>query len=154
MRLGRGAKIRMVNGSVSTGKSVTIGKDTLVAVVGAGSPAILSIGNGTRIGAQSVINVARAVEIGEGCEISWRVQILDSDFHTLTYEDGRASNSVKPIRIGNHVLVGTGVTILKGVTVGDGAVLAAGSVVSQDVPANTVVAGNPARPVRKISGWV
>ncbi|BCW46635.1 acyltransferase [Arthrobacter sp. StoSoilB5] len=154
LRLGRGAKIKTVNGAVAAGPGAFIGKDTLVAVVGKGSPAALSIGARTRIGAQSVINVAGAVEIGEACEISWRVQILDSDFHSLTYEDRRTSNPIKPIKIGNHVLIGTGVIILKGVTIGDGAVIAAGSVVSKDVPANTVVAGNPAVPVTRVTNWV
>lgn len=153
VRLDRGAKIKTVNGTVTAGESVTVGKDTLIAVVGKDSPAALNIGARTRIGAQTVINVATAVEIGEACEVSWRVQIMDSDFHTLTYEDGRTSNPVKPVKIGNHVLIGTGVTILKGVTIGDGAVIGAGSVVFRDVPANTIVAGNPARPLRAITYW-
>jgi len=53
------------------------------------------------------------------------------------------------IRIGNNVWIGALVAIRDGVTVGDGAVIGAGSVVTRDVAANTVVAGAPARPLRK-----
>jgi acetyltransferase-like isoleucine patch superfamily enzyme len=52
------------------------------------------------------------------------------------------------IRIGRNVWIGRGCCILKGVTIGDGAVVAANSVVTKDVPANTIVGGAPARPLR------
>ena len=55
-----------------------------------------------------------------------------------------------PVVIGSNVWIGGHVTILQGVTIGDGAVIAAGSVVTHDVPANTVAAGNPAKVIKKI----
>jgi acetyltransferase-like isoleucine patch superfamily enzyme len=55
----------------------------------------------------------------------------------------------KPIVLGNDIWVGHGVTILSGVNIGDGAILAAGSVVTKDVEPYTIVAGNPAKPIRK-----
>jgi len=51
----------------------------------------------------------------------------------------------KPIQIGHRVWIGGGAIILPGVTIGEDAVIAAGSVVTKDVPAGTVVKGNPAR---------
>ena len=56
-----------------------------------------------------------------------------------------------PVTIGNNVWIGGSVSIIGGVTIGDNAVVAAGSVVIHDVPANTLVAGNPARVIRKIT---
>lgn len=55
-----------------------------------------------------------------------------------------------PVTVGNDVWIGGSTTILPGVTIGDGAVIGAGSVVTRDVPARTVVAGNPARIIRKL----
>ncbi|MCM1293856.1 MAG: sugar O-acetyltransferase [Bacteroides sp.] len=54
------------------------------------------------------------------------------------------------VTIGNSVWIGGGVTILPGVTIGDNCVIGAGSVVTRDVAPNTVAAGNPARPIKKI----
>ncbi len=56
----------------------------------------------------------------------------------------------KPVRIGNDVWIGGNVTILPGVTSGDGAVVAAGAVVTEDVPANTLVGGVPAKVIKII----
>lgn len=55
-----------------------------------------------------------------------------------------------PIHIGSDVWFGARVTVVPGVTIGDGAIIGAGSVVTKDVPARTVVAGVPARVIRRI----
>lgn len=57
--------------------------------------------------------------------------------------------SAKPVRVGNNVLVGANAVILEGVKVGNNSVVAAGAVVTKDVPQNTVVAGVPARIVKR-----
>ena len=54
------------------------------------------------------------------------------------------------MRIGDDVWIGGGSLILKGVSIGDRAIIAARSVVTKDVPADTVVAGNPARIVKQL----
>lgn len=58
--------------------------------------------------------------------------------------------SAKPVKVGNNALIGANAVVLEGVEVGDGAVVAAGAVVTEDVPANTVVAGIPAKIIKKI----
>ena len=57
---------------------------------------------------------------------------------------------MKPVLIGENAWLGANSTILPGVTVGRNAVVAAGAVVTKDVPANTVVAGVPAKIIKEI----
>jgi acetyltransferase-like isoleucine patch superfamily enzyme len=115
--------------------------------------ATLTLGGGSAIGIRNIVNVAVGVHIGSRTEFSWDCQILDTDFHEIFDENGRSRPVSQPVFIGDDVLVGTGSIILKGVSIGDGAIIGAGSVVARDVPANTIVAGNPARPVGMTSGW-
>lgn len=90
------------------------------------------------------------IEIGENVAISHDVTIMDSDAHEGLWE---GYEKTKPIKIGNHVWIGTRVTILKGVTIGDNAIIAAGSVVTKDVPNNTIVAGVPAKVIKTDINW-
>ncbi len=64
----------------------------------------------------------------------------------------RADNHPLPIHIGDEVWIGSHVTILPGVTIGDRAIIAAGAVVTQDVPADMVVGGVPAKIIKQIDG--
>lgn len=98
----------------------------------------------------ATLNCFHHIEIGKGCSISDNVCIADSDSHCI---DGHKDKVMSPIIIGDHVWIGKNVTVLKGVTIGNGAVIGAGSVVTKDVPENTVVAGNPAKPIKTIEDW-
>ena len=118
-----------------------------------GPGATLTLEHGSAIGAGSVVNVESGLSIGEGSQVSWSAQLLDTDFHSITGMDGTVRPHTSPVRIGRHVLVGTGAMILKGVHLGDGAIVAAGSVVTKSVPAGLIVAGNPAIPVGKSRHW-
>lgn len=69
--------------------------------------------------------------------------------HFLPPPISRKLHSKGPIAIGDNVWIGDKATILSGVTIGDGAVVAANAVVTRDVPAYSVVAGNPARVVKQ-----
>ncbi|ESU22174.1 hypothetical protein FEDK69T_21520 [Flavobacterium enshiense DK69] len=96
------------------------------------------------------VNCFKSIKIGHQVAISKGVIIRDSDNHVL---NGDANKMSAPIVIGNHVWIGLRAIILKGVTIGDGAVIAAGAVVIKDVPANTVVAGVPARVIKENCSW-
>ena len=110
----------------------------------------LVVHGGSVLNTNATLNCFFNIEIGKGCAISDNVCIADSDSHCI---DGQKDKVMAPIVIGDHVWIGKNVTVLKGVTIGNGAVIGAGSVVTKDVPSNTVVAGNPARPIKEIESW-
>ena len=99
------------------------------------------------------IRCKERITIGENCAIARNVLIMDFDAHLITYEDGATNRVTAPITIGDSVWIGAGATILKGVHIGDNAIIGAGAVVTKDVKANTIVAGNPAKPIREHCNW-
>jgi len=96
-----------------------------------------------------ILDVA-PVTIGDHVLLGPAVQIYTAT-HPLDAAERRSGiEGAKPIVIGNDVWIGGGAIVMPGVTIGDRAVIGAGSVVTKDVPADTIVAGNPARVIRKI----
>ena len=94
------------------------------------------------------INIGDRVWIGANCVI------CDTDFHPLDPALRRSQPldaKSAPITIADDVFIGMHALILKGVRIGAGAVVGAGSVVTRDVPAGTIVAGNPAQVVGEVS---
>lgn len=90
------------------------------------------------------------VRIGISVAIGPYVRFV-SDNHDIGTPFRRAGRSHSlPIVVGNGVWIGASVTILGGVTVGDGSIVGAGALVTNDVPPNTIVAGVPARVIRRI----
>ena len=105
------------------------------------------------------------ITIGSHCLVSWNVGIADSDFHPLEpaqrlvdaqalapyfkNRPPRPKLKTAPVKISDNVWIGMNAVILKGVTIGENSVVAAGSVVTKNVEANTVVAGNPAVAVKR-----
>lgn len=112
----------------------------------------LELGNNSYMN-MSLIQCANHITIGDNCAIAGDVLIQDTDFHPVMDEDGNPKPISKPIHIGNHVWICAKATILKGVTIGDGAIVAAGAVVTKDVPARCVVAGNPGKIVKENVVW-
>lgn len=103
----------------------------------------------------STINASKSIIIGDNTIIGSGCLITDTDSHPISAEkrlckDYYKYTSCKEIKIGKNVFVGARSIIMKGVKIGDGAVIGAGSVVTKDVPENTIVAGNPARIIKKI----
>jgi UDP-2-acetamido-3-amino-2,3-dideoxy-glucuronate N-acetyltransferase len=128
------------------------------------------IGDETKIGC--FVEIQKNAKIGKRCKISSHtficegVTIEDDVFvgHNVTFINDkfpRATNGkgilkteedweVEPIVVKEGASVGSSVTLLGNVTIGEGAIVGAGSVVTRDVPPNTIVAGNPARILRRI----
>lgn len=108
---------------------------------------VLEIGENTRLNGPT-ISVSERVIIGKNCRIAPHVIIMDSDFHATG--DRLAKGKGGAIIIEDSAWVATRATILKGVRIGKGAVVATGAVVTKDVPAYTLVAGVPAKIIKKI----
>jgi acetyltransferase-like isoleucine patch superfamily enzyme len=103
------------------------------------------------LGPYVVIYGHGGVEIGEWSLISMHATILSSN-HAIPAMDRCIrweKDVLLPTKIGRDVWIGANAVILGGVTIGDGAVVAAGAVVTKDVESGAVVAGNPARFLRK-----
>ena len=86
------------------------------------------------------------VSIGNNVMFGPNTVVMDCSGHTLTnrgHPDELDSLTAEPITIGNDVWIGYGCIVLPGVNIGDGAVIGAGSVVTKDIPANCMAAGNP-----------
>lgn len=106
------------------------------------------IGPGTWIGAFTIIDGSGGLKIGAGCDISSGVHIYTHSSMKRCVS-GRQYPVVdrEPVTIGDRVFIGANAVVNMGVTIGDEAVIGAGAVVTKDVPARTVVAGVPARPI-------
>ncbi len=148
--LGRGVTIIRRGGKLVTGSGVRIADHCFMDV---GANGLLSIGTRTIIGPYTRIMAATEVRIGARCMISWNCSIFDSIGHRLWLEETGEAEIEAPITIGDDVWIGPYSIIMKGVTIGSNSVIGAGSVVRRDVPPNTLVYGNPARPAGRVVRW-
>ena len=104
-------------------KRITIGNDVLIA------PCV------------HLTTASRPVELIERLNPKWNPDSIEYRWRTYA----------KPINIGNGCWIGANVVVLPGVTIGEGTVIGAGSVVTKNIPANVVAAGNPCRVIRRIN---
>ncbi|MGB9720420.1 MAG: acyltransferase [bacterium] len=149
-------------------KNVKLGKD--VRIFGFVNLYDCEIGDNTKIG--TFVEIQKNAKIGKNCKISTHtficegVTIEDNVFigHNVTFINDKYPRStnpdgsmqtdadwkVVPTLVRKGASIGSSATILCGVTIGENAIVGAGSVVTKDVPDNAVVAGVPARIIRKI----
>jgi len=128
------------------------------------------IGDGSRIG--SFVEIQKGARIGHNCKVSSHtficegvtvedevfighgVNFINDNYPRATTAAGTLQSDsdwqVSPIVVRRGASIGTGATILGGISIGPRAIVGAGSVVTKDVPADTIVAGNPARIIRTL----
>jgi acetyltransferase-like isoleucine patch superfamily enzyme len=106
----------------------------------------VAINRNTTISAHGGVTIGDYVIVGPGVTLYAQNHRFD-DPRTPIMEQGY---SYRPVSIGNNVWIAANVTVLPGVSVGDDVVIAAGAVVTKDVESGVIVAGNPARVVRRV----
>ena len=165
--LGRGVRLSLSARLVTPDgeRRVRIGGDCAIrGVIRCEEAGEVEIGSLVYIGDGAIISARTRVEIGDGSLLAHGVQVFDNDTHpldpaereahfrTILKLDPRRGFTVasSPVAIGRRCWIGFGAAVMKGVSMADGSIAAAGAVVTADVPSHCIVAGNPARIVRRI----
>ena len=166
VRVGRGSRVRWWALRGLRGGRVRVGDGALVRcrIDFDGPAGVVTIGDRCYVGASHLV-CHTGITLGDDVIVSWGVTIVDHDSHALDWERRRddvagwsagrkdwSGVRIAPVAIASKAWIGFGASILKGVTIGEGAVVGARAVVTRDVAPFTVVAGNPARVVRRLAG--
>lgn len=109
----------------------------------------ITIGDYVLISPGCRISACHEITIGDSTMMANGVYITDSDWHTI-YDRVKRPEEATPVTIGKNVWLGDHCTILKGVSIGDNSIVGSKAIVTRDVPANVIVAGNPARIVKQL----
>lgn len=109
----------------------------------------ITLGDGVLLTGGARLTAAKQITVGDGAMLARSATITDCDWHGL-YDRVAAGRGARPVRLEANVWLGDGAFVGKGVTIGENAVVGARAVVTRDVPANVVVAGNPAELVKRL----
>ena len=151
----KGARLTIGNNCIikSSFLSNLVGLYSRTIIVTRAPEAEIIIGDNVGISG-ATIYARNSIHIGENTNIGGNTKILDNDFHPLEIEarikDDKSKIASKPIIIGKNCFIGCNSIILKGTVLGDGCVVGAGAVVCGKFESNSVIAGNPARVIKKI----
>lgn len=162
-RLMGSARIRNILGresAIQVGSHSIVGGELLV-FAGGGE---IRLGDWCYVGEGARLWSAGSIQVGDRVLISHGVNIFDNLTHPLSARARHLQFAAiatrghpvdvdlepRPVKVGDDVLIGANAIVLRGVSIGEGSVVGAGSVVTRDVAPWTLVAGNPARPVRQL----
>lgn len=161
VKIGKKGKFRgrvfwnlMPDSSIIIGKGCLFNSSKSSNLIGVYSPcmistikrnALIEIGNNCGFSG-TVIGCARSIKIGNNVRCGANTLITDTDWH---WDDPRVGVD-KPIVIKDNVWLGYGVKVLKGTLIGENSIIGACSVVTRDIPANVIAAGNPCVVIRKL----
>lgn len=142
------------SGYLHIGDSCSFRSTATSNLIGINRPCIISVHPNARLTigkgcgfSGTVIGCFSEIVLKEGVRCGANTLITDSDWHL---EDPR-SGTPRPITIEENVWLGVNVTVMKGVTIGKNSVIGAGSVVTKDIPANVIAAGNPCKVLKPIN---
>ena len=152
---------RFKGANIAIGNDVTINSSFFSNLLGLNHRTIIIakktgeiiIGDGVGISGATIYAWER-IEIGNGTLIGANVNIIDNDFHPVDPQARLEHNNnavlTAPVTIGNNVFIGMNTIILKGTQIGNNCVVGAGSVVHGKFEDNCVIAGNPAKVIKKL----
>jgi acetyltransferase-like isoleucine patch superfamily enzyme len=149
-----------IRGVVVCGPNISIGKyDVFVAADGyktnlssiktGAVEGTITIGDYVLIMNGVRISSASSITIGDGCMLGNHCYITDADWHDI-HDRTSTPGGTAPIVLDRGAWIGDSAIVCKGVRVGENSIVGAGAVVTKDVPPNVIVAGNPARVVKKL----
>lgn len=120
-----------------------------------GQNCTIRIGQNTTFGGVRIVNVGidNNVTIGKNCLFADNIEVWASDTHSIFDNEGGLINDEKPVIIENNVWIGSYVKILKGVTLSEGSVIGMGTLITKSTPPFSMIAGNPARVLKKNITW-
>ncbi|MBT4265275.1 MAG: acyltransferase [Deltaproteobacteria bacterium] len=95
------------------------------------------------------ITSASRIEIGNNCMLANGAFVTDADWHGI-YDRLESIGNSAPVILKENVWIGDSATVCKGVTIGENSIIGAGAVVTTDIPANCIAAGNPAKVIREL----
>jgi acetyltransferase-like isoleucine patch superfamily enzyme len=142
------------------GPNISIGSDVVIVAANGHRTNISSVKMGKVEGRITIgsnvlimngvrISSACSITIGDGCMLANFCYLTDSDWHDI-HDRTSAPGGCAPIVLERGAWIGDSAIVCKGVRVGENSIVGAGAVVTKDVPANVIVAGNPARVVKKL----
>jgi maltose O-acetyltransferase len=154
-QVGPGARVRGLphvenEGEIRIGRNFCVFSYLAKVELYAGPAGRLEIGDDTFINNGSSLSATTSIRVGSRVNIGPHCTIIDNDFHGTADRDGPPK--MAPIVLEDDVWLGTRVVVLKGVTIGKGSVVASGAVVTKDVPPGVIVAGVPAKVIRRLEG--
>jgi lipopolysaccharide O-acetyltransferase len=157
-RLIRGPVYIRGRSRITWGKGFTTGVGLRLDALGESKKISIEIGNYVQINDYVHIGAIEKIKIGDNVLIASKVFISDHNHGQYNSFSELSNPNVNPCQrplfskqviIGNNVWIGEQACILPGVRIGDGAIIGAGSVVTKDVPALSIAAGNPAKVIRR-----
>jgi len=141
----------IINGRIEFNGEAHIGNGSIIYV---SKNAKLILGDDFKISASSSIICYKSISFGNNIQFSWDCIVMDSDTHNIIDENGNIYNNDLPIIFGNNIWIGCRCTILKGSVIPDCCVIGSMSLVSgKKYERNSVIAGVPAKTIKRISGW-
>ena len=127
-----------------------IGHGAIISCVGG----VMTVGDNFAVSGSTSFVCYKEITIGRDVQFAWDSLVMDSDAHKIYDQEGGRMNEDRPVIIGDKVWLACQNTVLKGTVIGNNCVVGANSLINKAyTEEGVIIAGNPARVVKKISGW-